>query len=200
MFSLDRMAIEDAGPNAERLANAIHLQLGNHKASVQLTNIATALNIIEIRYVPLTSFEGALLTTPERRNGSILINSNARPERQRFTLGHELGHYLNVWHEPPDDGGFMCKSAEVKFGKFFAKQGLSQHEVQELQPIRRLLFDPAPEPMTDNSGTLTRAFGHRWVTCDCPCHHKADQQAMRQIFRCDHVCCWHPVDVSVELS
>ena len=131
---------------------------GNLKGSVQLNDIATALNIIEIRYVPLTSFEGALLTTPERRNGSILINSNARPERQRFTLGHELGHYLNVWHEPPDDGGFMCKSAEVKFGKFFAKQGLSQHEVQELQPIRRLLFDPAPEPMTDSSGISTRAL------------------------------------------
>lgn len=133
MFSLDRMAIEEAGPNSERLADAIHLQLGPLKGSVQLTDIATALNIIEIRYAPLLSFEGGLLTTPERRNGSILINSSSRPERQRFTLAHELGHYLNVWHEPPDEGGFMCKSEEVKFGKFFAKQGLSQHEVQELQ-------------------------------------------------------------------
>ena len=37
------------------------------------------------------SFEGALLTTPDRRNGSILINASSRPERQRFTLAHELG-------------------------------------------------------------------------------------------------------------
>ena len=133
MFSLDRMAIEEAGPNAERLADAIHLQLGNLKRSVQLTDIATALNIIEIRYVPLNSFEGALLTTPERRNGSILINSSSRPERQRFTLAHELGHYLNVWHEPPDEGGFMCKNTEVRFGRYVVKLGLSKHEIQELQ-------------------------------------------------------------------
>jgi Zn-dependent peptidase ImmA (M78 family) len=133
MFSLDRMAIEEAGPNSERLANAIHLQLGPVKGSVQLTEIAIALNIIEIRYAPLQSFEGALLTTPERRDGSIIINSSSRLERQRFTLAHELGHYLNVWHEPPDAGGFMCKSAEVRFGKLSIKHALSQHEVQELQ-------------------------------------------------------------------
>ena len=133
MISFDRMAIEEAGPNSERLADAIHLQLGNVKGSVQLTDIATALNIIEIRYAPLKSFEGVLLTTPERRNGSILINSSSRPERQRFTLAHELGHYLNVWHEPPDEGGFMCKNTEVRFGKYVVKLGLSTHEVQELQ-------------------------------------------------------------------
>jgi Zn-dependent peptidase ImmA (M78 family) len=133
MLSLDRMAIEEAGPNSERLADAIHLQLGPLKGSVQLTEIATALNIVEIRYEPLQSFEGALLTTPERLNGSILINSTSRPERRRFTLAHELGHYLNVWHEPPNEGGFMCKSTELKLGKYTVKLGLSKHEVQELQ-------------------------------------------------------------------
>jgi Zn-dependent peptidase ImmA (M78 family) len=133
MLSLDRMAIEEAGPNSERLSDAIHQQLGPLKGSVQVTDIAIALNIVEIRYEPLQSFEGALLTTPERLNGSILINSNSRPERQRFTLAHELGHYLNVWHEPPNEGGFMCKSTEVKLGKYTVKLGLSKHEVQELQ-------------------------------------------------------------------
>jgi Zn-dependent peptidase ImmA (M78 family) len=91
-LTLDRMAIEEAGPNSERLADAIHVQLGTSKGRVQLTDIATALNIVEIRYAPLKSFEGALLTTPERQNGSILINSRSRLERQRFTLAHELGH------------------------------------------------------------------------------------------------------------
>ena len=133
MFSLDRMAIEEAGPNAERLANAIHLQLGTLRGSVPLNGIATSLDIVEIKYAPLKSFEGALLTTSERRNGSILINSSSKPERQRFTLAHELGHYLNVCHVPRDEGGFMCKNAEVRFVSGFVKHGLSPHEIQELQ-------------------------------------------------------------------
>ena len=127
------MAIEEAGPNSERLADAVHVQLGASKGLVPLTDIASALNIVEIRYAPLKNFEGVLLTTPERQNGSILINSRSRPERQRFTLAHELGHYLNVWHEPPDEGGFMCKNSEVRFGKYVAKLGRNQQEVQEIQ-------------------------------------------------------------------
>jgi len=127
------MAIEEAGPNSERLAEAIHVQLGTAKGRVPLADIATALNIIEIRYAPLKSFEGVLLTTPERQNGSILVNSYSRPERQRFTLAHELGHYLNVWHEPPDEGGFLCKSKEMRFGNYVVKPGRSQQEVQEIQ-------------------------------------------------------------------
>jgi Zn-dependent peptidase ImmA (M78 family) len=45
-------------------------------------------------------FEGALLTTAERDTGAIVVNKNASPQRQRFTLAHELGHLLNPWHVP----------------------------------------------------------------------------------------------------
>ncbi len=83
-LTLDRMAIEEVGSNAVRLAKAIHVQLGMARSAVPIHEIATALDIIEIRAEPLTNLEGALITTPERGVGRILINSGSGPRRQRL--------------------------------------------------------------------------------------------------------------------
>ncbi len=70
--------------------------------------IARALDIAEVRIEPLANLEGALITTPERNTGAILLNSRTNPRRRRFTLGHELGHFLNPWHQPAAPDGFHC--------------------------------------------------------------------------------------------
>jgi Zn-dependent peptidase ImmA (M78 family) len=127
------MAIEEAGPNSEQLAEAIHRQLGQATGPIPIEEIATALDITEIRCEKLDSFEGALLTTPERNTGSILINAQSPRPRRRFTLAHELGHYLNVWHTPHDEAGFMCNKADFRVDGFIVKRALTAHEVQEMQ-------------------------------------------------------------------
>ena len=123
------------GPNPEKLALAVLAQLGPTSKAIPIVAIAKALDIIEIRYEELESFEGALITTTERDIGSILINANPNNgrQRQRFTLAHELGHFLNPWHTPHNEAGFMCGKADIKFGGFHIKPGLSRYEVQELE-------------------------------------------------------------------
>ena len=100
------------------------------------------MDIVEIRYEVLVSFEGVLLTTAERNVGSILIyaNPNNGTQRQRFTLAHELGHFLNTWHTPHNEAGFMCAKTDIRFGGFQIKPGLSRHEVQELEAKCTQLF------------------------------------------------------------
>ena len=49
MLALDRMEIEEAGPNPERLAAAIHAQLQLKAGPVPVYEIAEALDIVEIR-------------------------------------------------------------------------------------------------------------------------------------------------------
>lgn len=63
------MTIEEAGPNPDRLAAAIHAQLGQTRGAVPLHAIAEALDIIEIRTARLKRLEGALYyaTRPKRR-------------------------------------------------------------------------------------------------------------------------------------
>src|SRR5437868_663307 len=102
------MLLDDIGYNPERIAEAIHAQLGDMSGPVPVHALALALDIIEIREGRLTSFEGALLTTSERGYGSILVNTQSSLQRRRFTVGHELGHFLNPLHKPTVFDGFFC--------------------------------------------------------------------------------------------
>jgi Zn-dependent peptidase ImmA (M78 family) len=158
----DRLAIEEDGPNPEKLAQSVHKQLGSSNKAVPIVEIALALDITEIRYEPLESFEGALLTTPERDVGSILVNESSRPERRRFTIAHELGHYLNVWHTPTNEAGFMCAKRDMSVGSLIIKPGLTVHERQELQANQFAIELLAPrkqvERLTSDEPSLTEAF------------------------------------------
>lgn len=112
-LSLDRMEAEEAGANPIRLAAAIHGQLGKQDGPVPVHAIARELDIIEIREESLSNLEGALVTTPERGWGSIVLNARASRRRRRFTLGHELGHFLNPYHVATAPEGFRCSRSDM---------------------------------------------------------------------------------------
>jgi IrrE N-terminal-like domain len=108
------MAIEEAGPNPERLATTIHDRLQHARGPVPIAAIAAALDIIEIREAPLKSLEGALIIPADRNVGAILINGRSPATRRRFTVAHELGHFLNPWHRPEHPfGSFACSLADL---------------------------------------------------------------------------------------
>jgi hypothetical protein len=55
---------------------------------------------LEVREVNAETFEGALIRAPGRRGGIIALNSSIpEPGRKRFTIAHEIGHYLLPGHE-----------------------------------------------------------------------------------------------------
>ena len=133
---LDRIEIEEAGPNPVKLAAAIHDQLDNERGPVPVQAIARALDIQEIRIEPLDNLEGALITRPERGYGSILVNGNSNRQRQRFTIAHELGHFLNPWHVPADGGGFRCSRDDIRTGEWRIKASPTRHDRQETEANR----------------------------------------------------------------
>jgi hypothetical protein len=110
---LDWMALDDVGGNPRKLAEAIHIQLGDYPGPVPIYEIARALDVVEIRESPLFNLEGALITSPEKGYAAILVNSRSSPQRRRFTAGHELGHFLNPWHNPPLGTGFACTQEDM---------------------------------------------------------------------------------------
>jgi Zn-dependent peptidase ImmA (M78 family) len=136
ILPLDRMAIEEAGPNPNELAAAIHAQLGLKTGAVPVHAIARALDIVDIRQERLHSIEGALVMTPDRNNGAILTNANSSLRRRRFTIAHELGHFLNQWHEPPNDKGFACTTEDLGTGWRGVSRDAGQHRLQESQANR----------------------------------------------------------------
>src|SRR5829696_4147658 len=137
---LERMAIEDVGANPERLAKAIHDQLPGLEGAVPVYDIARALDIEEIRDEALSGFEGALITPPEKGTGSILVNATSQRQRRRYTVGHELGHFLNPWHKPTAPEGFRCTGADM-----LVTSGASRHQQQEAEANRFAIELLAPE-------------------------------------------------------
>jgi len=113
-LALDRMEIEGAGPEPQRLAQAIHAQLGPTSGPIPIYKIAAALDIIEVPRAPLKGLEAALVTGPERDVGVIAINSISSMRRQRFSVAHELGHILNLLHRPLTRDGFACRAEDLR--------------------------------------------------------------------------------------
>jgi hypothetical protein len=113
IIKLDRMALDDVGLNPLRLAAAIHAQIGQGVGPVPVHEIARGLDIREIREERLISIEAALVTTPERDVGSILINLNSSSQRRRFSVGHELLHFLNPLHQQVSPNGFWCSRVDM---------------------------------------------------------------------------------------
>jgi len=65
---------------------------------IPLEEIAQAAGIKDIQYQSLDGLEGALVANPAKSEGIIIISDSARRHRQRFTLGHELGHFVIPRH------------------------------------------------------------------------------------------------------
>jgi len=114
VIALDRMVVDDTPARPEAKAAAIHAQLGSDGHPVPVHRIATALDIVEIEDRPLASFEGLLLTGPEREFGTIAVNSASSWQRRRFSVAHELGHFLCDWHVPrQQQAGFGCTRSDM---------------------------------------------------------------------------------------
>ena len=112
-LSLDRVAVEEAGADPVRLAQAIHRQLPDLTGAVPVRDIALALDIDEIREEPVTSFEGCLLTDRQKSHGAILVNAASSRRRRHYTIGHELGHFLNERHISAASDGFYCTKEDM---------------------------------------------------------------------------------------
>jgi len=178
-LTLDRMALDDVGANPARLAHAIHQQLGEGQGAVPVIEIAKALDIVEIRLEPLTNFEGALITTPERGYGSILVNQRSNGRRRRFTVGHELLHFLSPMHQPTTPGGFRCGRRDMTASQIDSKDRHLRQEseanafaIELLAPLKRIKRYLHAEPdlevvlsMSNELDISKEAAARRYVSC-----------------------------------
>lgn len=78
------------------------------KIPVPIEDVAHQLDIAEIAELETEGFIGGLLTNPERSFGSILVAAGLQNTRRRFTIAHELGHFLIPYHTPQEEGQFLC--------------------------------------------------------------------------------------------
>ena len=111
-MKLDRMALADC-TTPKKLLNALLSQLPDIPLPIPIEEIAAALDIEQIQSLDTEGFEGGLIAFDDKSSGTILVNKRSPRQRQRFTIGHELGHFLNPWHVPPT-GGFRCTAGDMR--------------------------------------------------------------------------------------
>ena len=162
------MEVEEVGSNPTKLAQEVLRQLAYEDGHIQIHAVAKGLDIDEIRAELLTNFEGALLTNNERSIGKILVNTNSRRHRQRFTIAHELGHFLNLAHRPTTGESFLCSKLEIAAVNTGRKSSQTRHEIQEQEANRFAIELLAPKKRVEH---LSR---------DQPCFH--DIQAISAEF------------------
>jgi hypothetical protein len=102
------IALADHG-SPETLARCIHQQLAGLAVPVAVEHIATEVGIEEIRGED-THFEGMLIADPGKRRGIIVYNRRGTVERHRFTIAHELGHFLI----PSHDARYTCLERDLR--------------------------------------------------------------------------------------
>lgn len=97
MINLDLIEFADL-VRPTQIVDEITSQVPDLPIPTPLDMIANAIGIKKIDYQELDGFEGILLANKEKTTGAILINSKSRHHRQRFSLGHELGHFMLPRH------------------------------------------------------------------------------------------------------
>ena len=97
---------------------------------VPIEELAADLDILEIRDLTTEGFAGALLTDADRSSGIILVKKGYYDQRRRFTIGHELGHFLCPMHVPTKSEGFFCTSGDMKLSYAKKDNVAAQMEVQ----------------------------------------------------------------------
>lgn len=77
---------------------------------VPIKELAESVGIIEFQDIEVEGFVGALMTDQAKNKGVILTKVGQPEGRHRFTVAHELGHFLIPSHE----GNRQCTAADLR--------------------------------------------------------------------------------------
>ncbi|KQP03422.1 ImmA/IrrE family metallo-endopeptidase [Methylobacterium sp. Leaf93] len=130
-MATSRIDLGGAG-SPEALVKRILQAEPNLSVPVPIQEMCARLGIFRIEDLNADGFEGGLVTNAKRSEGTILAKRGGEP-RRRFTIAHELGHFLMAHHVPDQPGRFLCKSSDLL--RVHAKEG-DQRQRREVEANR----------------------------------------------------------------
>lgn len=172
MDKIDRMDLADIG-HPRKMAEAVLGLMPSPQFPLPIDDVAMALDIRAIQEIEGAAFEGALLTNESKSNAAILVRAGVIDTRRRFTIGHELGHYLMPLHFPNADG-FQCSKEDMRREEGPGLTGKPMWEAQAnafaselLMPTTeyRLRLRKAGGPSLESLVALSDVFGVSKLAC-----------------------------------
>jgi Zn-dependent peptidase ImmA (M78 family) len=133
MIQLDLIELADL-VRPEQLVAEILRQNPQMPVPVPLEELARLAGITKIETFASEGFEGALIANATKSEGAIFYSTRGPRSRQRFTIGHEFGHFLLPWHR---QSTFQCTADDIN------SRNNKDWELQASQFSAELLM-PAP--------------------------------------------------------
>lgn len=154
------MELADCG-SPEKLLAVIFQHHSHWTPPIKVEEFALSVGIREFRDLEVDGFVGALMTNLEKTMGVILCAKGMGHRRRRFTIGHELGHYLIPAHR----GDKSCTSADLAETR---RDSLRRQEEAQANRFSAGLLMPKPSfqahvegmglPDVSHVGILANAF------------------------------------------
>jgi Zn-dependent peptidase ImmA (M78 family) len=137
---ISRTDLADA-VSPEALVKRILQTEPNLPVPVPIQELCARLGISRIEDLDSDEFEGGLVTDAKRSEGTILAKRGGEP-RRRFTIAHELGHFLMAHHVPDQPGRFLCKSSDLLRIKAEEEDRRQRREVEANRFAALVLMPP----------------------------------------------------------
>lgn len=112
-MNISRLDLDGTG-SPEGLVGKILKAVPDLPIPVPIDELARRLDIVAIKELTTEGFEGGLITDDCKSEGTILVNRAAVRGRRRFTIGHELGHFLIPTHKPVKGDQFLCSREDMR--------------------------------------------------------------------------------------
>lgn len=112
-MTLSRLDLDGIG-SPKALAERIHEICADLPPDFDIADLCAKLDIVSIEEIDTASFEAALVMDEHKASGSILLARGRWPERRRFSIGHELGHFLIPTHRPCPGEPLSCSLDDLR--------------------------------------------------------------------------------------
>lgn len=109
---------------------------------VPIETLCERLDIYSIAELHTEGFEAALLADGIKSIGSILVKGGRSRRRRRFSIAHELGHFLIPAHKVPAEGPLLCTGEQLTLADPREQDRRGKWEVEANQFAAMLLMPP----------------------------------------------------------
>lgn len=141
-MTLSRIELDGIGSPAA-LAARIHELDPDLPVDFSIEEVCRRLDIEGIEDKSVSSFAAMLLMHPDKAWGSIVAAQGTPPRRRRFSIGHELGHFLLLSHRPRDGAQFACSHADLRLENTREANRAKKMEAEANRFAAQLLMPPA---------------------------------------------------------